>query len=211
MEVMADHRKPAVEDRGVPPAAPATKIGVVEDADAPVEVAEAYDYWRASSGRKQVPGILKCFSARPDFLKQAVDFSNTIQFSDGHLSRLHKEMIGTYVSFLNNCAYCLDSHAFFLKMQGATAQTVAAFIAGNLDHADLTEAERTLLHYVKVITEAAYRSTPEDVEKLRHAGWKEEQIAEAVYVVAIFAMFNRIANAFGVPQQNYMTLGRLTP
>ena len=189
----------------------ATKIKVIEDAEATGEVADAYDYWRASSGRRKVPGILKCFSARPDFLKQAVDFSNTIQFSDGHLSRLHKEMIGSYVSYLNNCAYCLDSHAFFLKVQGATDQTVAAFMDGDLDKAGLTEAERALLEYVKIIAEAAYRSTPEDVQKVRDAGWKEEQIAEAVYIVAIFSMFNRMANAFGVPAQNYVAMGRMTP
>lgn len=188
-----------------------TKIKVVEDAEATGDTAAAYDYWRASSGRKQIPGILKSLSARPDFLKQAVDFSNTLQFSDGHLSRRHKEMIGSYASYLNNCAYCLDSHAFFLKMQGANDPTVAAFMDGDLDKADLTDAERVLLKYVKVITEAAYRSTPEDVQKLRDAGWKEEQISEAVYVVALFAMFNRIANAFGVPVQNYVAMGKTTP
>ena len=187
------------------------KIEVIEDADATGATAEAYDYWRASSGRTRVPGILKSLSARPDFLKQAVDFSNTIQFSDGHLSRRHKEMIGTYVSFLNRCPYCLDSHALFLKMQGATDHTVTALMEGNLDKAELTGAERALMRYVEIVTEGAYRSTPEDVQKLRDAGWKEEQIAEAVYIIALFAMFNRIANAFGVPVQNYMAMGRMTP
>jgi uncharacterized peroxidase-related enzyme len=187
------------------------KIKVIEDADATGAVAEAYDHWRASSGRTNVPGILKSLSARPDFLREAVDFSNTIQFSDGHLSRRHKEMIGSYVSFLNHCAYCLDSHAFFLKLQGASDQTVAAFMNGDLEQAGLTTPERILLDYVKIITEAAYRSTPEDVQKLRDAGWKEEQIAEAVYIIALFAMFNRIANAFGVPVQNYVAMGRMTP
>jgi uncharacterized peroxidase-related enzyme len=189
----------------------ATKIKVIEDDEATCDVADAYDYWRASSGRKQVPGILKCLSARPDFLKQAVDFSNTIQFSDGHLSRKHKEMIGSYASYLNNCSYCLDSHAFFLKMQGATDQTMHAFMEGDLDKANLTEAERALMNYVELVTKAAYRTTPEDVQKLRDVGWKEEQIAEAVYIIALFAMFNRIANAFGVPVQNYVAMGRMTP
>jgi alkylhydroperoxidase family enzyme len=65
--------------------------------------------------------------------------------------------------------------------------------------------------YVELITNAAYRSTPEDVEKLRAAGWKEEQIAEAVYITALFAFFNRVADAFGVPSQNYLSTGNLTP
>jgi alkylhydroperoxidase family enzyme len=46
---------------------------------------------------------------------------------------------------------------------------------------------------------------------LRLAGWTEDQIAEAVYVIAIFAFFNRVADAFGIPSQNYLSIGRLTP
>ena len=83
----------------------ATKIRIIEDADATGDTAAAYDYWRAGSGRKQVPGIIKCFGARPDFLRQVVQFSNTVHFSEGHLTRRVKEMIATYVSGLNRCPY----------------------------------------------------------------------------------------------------------
>ncbi|HXW61698.1 MAG TPA: carboxymuconolactone decarboxylase family protein [Candidatus Acidoferrales bacterium] len=82
-----------------------TKIRITEDAEAAGEVAAAYDHWRAGSGRQQVPGIIKCFGARPDFLRQVVEFSNKVHFSEGHLSRRHKEMIASYVSFLNRCPY----------------------------------------------------------------------------------------------------------
>ena len=68
-----------------------------------------------------------------------------------------------------------------------------------------------MLDYVKLITDAAYRSTAEDVQKLRDAGWKEDQIAEAVYITAMFAFFNRVADAFGVPSQDYLSTGKLTP
>jgi len=88
---------------------------------------------------------------------------------------------------------------------------VQAIFAGRLDEAGLTGAERALLDYAELITRAAYRSTGEDVQKLRDAGWREEQIAEAVYIIALFAFFNRVADAFGVPSQDYLTLGRLTP
>jgi hypothetical protein len=82
-----------------------TKIRITEDAEAAGEVAAAYDFWRAGSGRNQVPGIIKCFGARPDFLRQVVEFSNRVHFSEGHLSRRHKEMIASYVSYLNRCPY----------------------------------------------------------------------------------------------------------
>jgi len=88
---------------------------------------------------------------------------------------------------------------------------VAAVLEGKLKAAGLTLAEHALIEYVELITRAAYRSTAEDVEKLRAAGWKEEQIAEAVYVTALFAFFNRVADAFGVPSQNYLATGKMTP
>ena len=86
-----------------------------------------------------------------------------------------------------------------------------AIVEGKLDEAGLTPAEHVLLDYVELITRAAYRSTPEDVEKLRAAGWKEEEISEAVYITALFAFFNRVADAFGVASQDYLTTGKLTP
>jgi alkylhydroperoxidase family enzyme len=67
------------------------------------------------------------------------------------------------------------------------------------------------MDYVKLITESASRSTHGDVQKLRDAGWKEEQIAEAVYITAMFAFFNRVADAFGVPSQEYLKTGKVTP
>jgi alkylhydroperoxidase family enzyme len=81
------------------------KIEFVEDAEATGEVAKVYDEWRAHSGRQQMPGILKCFSHRPDFLRQVMDFSNTVHFSEGHLDRKTKEAIASYVSYLNRCPY----------------------------------------------------------------------------------------------------------
>lgn len=81
------------------------KIKLIQDADATGDTAAAYDEWRTKSGRTQMPGILKCFGQRPDFLRQVMAFSNTVHFSEGHLSRRYKEMIASYVSYLNRCPY----------------------------------------------------------------------------------------------------------
>ena len=80
-------------------------IRIVEDAEAKGEVAKVYDEWRALRGRKMVPGILKCFSARPDFLRKVIEFSDCVHFSEGHLTRRTKEMLATYVSALNHCPF----------------------------------------------------------------------------------------------------------
>lgn len=86
-----------------------------------------------------------------------------------------------------------------------------AIAEGRLDDANISSAERVLLEYAKLINEAASRSTHEDVQKLRKAGWTDDQISEAVYIIAMFAFFNRVADAFGVPSQNYLQMDKLTP
>jgi hypothetical protein len=88
---------------------------------------------------------------------------------------------------------------------------VAAVLEGNLDEAGLTSAEHALMTYVELITNAALCSTGADVQKVRDAGWAEDQIAEAVYITAMFAFFNRVADAFGVPAQDYLHKGKMTP
>jgi hypothetical protein len=81
------------------------RIDWIEEPDAEGEVAEAYGQYMEAANRTFVPGILKCFSHRPDFLRQVMAFSQTVHFSDGHLTRRIKEMIATYVSGLNRCPY----------------------------------------------------------------------------------------------------------
>jgi hypothetical protein len=81
------------------------RIQWVEESEATGDAAEAYRQWMELTGRDSVPLILKCFSQRPDFFREVVQFSNTIHFSDGHLDRRTKEMIATFVSGINRCPY----------------------------------------------------------------------------------------------------------
>jgi len=87
---------------------------------------------------------------------------------------------------------------------------VQAIAKGDLDGAALTPAERVLLDYVKKVTEAAYKTTHEDVQALRDHGWTDPQIAEAVYITAMFAFFNRVADAFGIEPMGYLEMNAMT-
>lgn len=82
------------------------RIRWIAEDDARGPIADAYADWKAENpGRPGIPGILKCFSLRPDFFRDVVAFSDRLHFSEGHLTRRLKEMIATYVSALNQCPY----------------------------------------------------------------------------------------------------------
>ena len=84
-------------------------------------------------------------------------------------------------------------------MQGeAYAGVAEALRSGDLDAAGLDEPHRLLLEFVETITRHAYHVTDEQVQGLRDAGWSDEQIAEAAYDAALFNLFVRLADAFGI-------------
>ena len=84
-------------------------------------------------------------------------------------------------------------------MQGEAFGPVAeALRNGDLDAAGLDRPHRLLLDFVETITRHAYRVTDEQVQGLRDAGWSDEQIAEAAYDAALFNLFVRLADTFGI-------------
>ena len=81
-------------------------ISWVEEQQATGALAEVYRAYLAEHPeRSRMPDILKCFSQRPDFLRSVIEFSYSLHFADGHLTRRTKEMIATLVSGLNQCPY----------------------------------------------------------------------------------------------------------
>ena len=65
-----------------------------------------------SDGATKIPSVRNAALTPPYFsyggyatLRQVMKFSDTVHFSEGHLTRRYKEMIASYVSYLNRCPY----------------------------------------------------------------------------------------------------------
>jgi len=84
-------------------------------------------------------------------------------------------------------------------LQGEQFTPVAqALRDGDLDAAGLDDAHRKLMDFVATVTKHAYKVTDEQVQALRDVGWTDEQIAEAAYDAALFNLFVRLADTFGI-------------
>jgi len=135
-----------------------------------------------------------------------MDLSESLIFADGALTRRHKEMIATLISEQNLCPYCADSHGYFLRIHGASAQALLAIQSDDLCSSALSAPEQALLRFARKVNINSHEIDRSDVEEVQRAGWSELQIAEAVHVAALFATFNRIANAFGLKSQGMLAL-----
>ena len=191
---------------GRPRSSASRNLSGVEEDEAEGEVSEHYDYFRSHFGRTDIPGILKCFATHPPLLRHMMALSESMIFGDGHLTRRHKEMIATFVSSQNECPYCADSHGYFLRVHGGSAEALRAIQKNDLASLSLTAEEQKLLGFVQKVNGNSHEIDKADVDLLVAAGWSQLQIAEAIHVAALFATFNRVANAFGLRSQGLLAL-----
>jgi|GEM_PF-263893 len=182
----------------------AANLPVIDEAHAPAEVERLYAHFRETFGRPQVPGILQCFATHPPLLQHMMGLAETMLFTAGALGRENKEMLATFVSSQNRCDYCADSHGFFLRSNGGSPDLLAAAITCDVHSNSLSPAQSALLRFVRKVTDDSAAIAPEDIQLLREAGWTDLQIAEAIHLTALFACFNRVVNAFGLPSQNLL-------
>lgn len=182
----------------------AANLPVVEESDAAGEVGDLFKRYREHFGRPKVPGILKCFATHPVLLRSMMSLAENLLFVDGFLSRRHKELIATLVSTENACPYCADSHGSSFRTVGGSADQLEAIEARDLNSIAFTPEEKALMAFVDKVTRASHTIHRNDIENLIEAGWSEPQIAETIHIAALFAAFNRIVNAFGLPSQHLL-------
>lgn len=92
----------------------------------------------------------------------------------------------------------MSAHAHNLQLQGQKTEDVDNIGQAAPQNAALTERERALLDYVKVLTLEPAKVRDTHVERLRKVGWNDEQIFEASFVTSMFAFYNRMADAYGL-------------
>ena len=190
------HAQTIQQQRAVPSS---TNLSLVDEGTAGDELRASFAQYRERFARTDLPGIVLCFATNPGLLKGMLVIAENFLFGESLLSRRHKEMIATYVSGLNACSYCADSHGAALASLGGSQEVICALQKDELDPQLFRSAELALLRFAGKVNANSSAITHADVEAAMHEGWTQEQIAEAVHIAALFAAFNRIANGFGLP------------
>jgi uncharacterized peroxidase-related enzyme len=64
--------------------------------------------------------------------------------------------------------------------------------------ADLTPQDRAMLDFTAKLTKEAYKTTPNDLDKLRGVGFDDRAILQITMLAAWFNYINRVADVLGV-------------
>lgn len=163
---------------------------------------------KAGANMGFVPNVFRAQSLNGEQFLAWWNYFNLLVNKEGNLSNAEREMLAVVVSGLNRCVYCAVSHGAALRVYLEDAQK-ADQIGVNWRHAALTEREAALCAYAEKLTLTPAEMTAADLEPLRAVGLNDEQILEAVQVIGMFNMTNRVSSALGfVPNAEYYGQGR---
>ena len=178
-------------------------ISRISDADASPELRDAFDVARTPHGT--VDNVMRVHSHRPSTMHGHAILYRAVLHDDANtLPTWLQEVIGSYVSCLNGCAYSYANHwknAAHLMEDKARANNVEAALTEGKPEDVFDGAELALLQYAEKLTRTPGEMQKSDVQALQGAGLDDGQILEANQIIGYFNYVNRSLNGLGVSTQ----------
>jgi uncharacterized peroxidase-related enzyme len=136
-------------------------------------------------------GIRSLFEYRPEAARPLSELAEMLLRGPSTLTSGERELIASYVSSLNDCGYCTDSHAAFAALQLPEGMTLVDQVRADPDSAPISAKLRALLGVAAAVQRGGKHVSAQDVEDARQAGADDLQIHDTVLIAAAFCMYNR--------------------
>ena len=175
-------------------------IRMIEDQDADPELLEILKLARTPHGT--VDNVMRVHSLRPNTMKGHVILYRAALHDDANtLPMWLQEVIGSYVSLLNDCDYSYANHwanAKHLMGDDAKADAAEAALKERKPEDAFEGKTLALLRYAQKLTLTPGEMARDDVTALTEAGVDDGEILEANQIIGYFNYVNRCLNGLGV-------------
>ena len=141
--------------------------------------------------KNDFPGIRAALAYRPETAEPLGVLAEILLRDDEGLSRAERELIATYVSYLNDCFYCHHSHGEIACIYLDGDKQLVDQVKKDFDKAAISEKLKSLLAIAAKVQKGGKFVTEEDIEKAKQNGATDIDIHDTVLIAAAFCMFNR--------------------
>ncbi|MEP2715352.1 peroxidase-related enzyme [Pseudophaeobacter sp.] len=159
-------------------------------------------YERVTGPGNNVDNIMMAHSLRPHSMEGHMAlYKNVLHHTGNKIPKWFLEVLGVWVSSLNDCDYCVEHH--FAGLQRLLADEPrglairAAIEARDPSAAPLDAAQQAAMLYARKLTEAPASLVVGDIDALRQAGYDDGEILEINQVSAYFSYANRTVLGLG--------------
>jgi uncharacterized peroxidase-related enzyme len=150
-----------------------------------------------------LPGISAAFAFRPETAAPMRELAHILLFESGQttsLSSRDRELIAAYVSSLNNCYFCHQSHGAAAAHHAGGSNELVSAVCANPRTADISPKLRALLAIAARVQADAKMVTPFLIEAARVEGATDLEIHDTVLIAAAFCMYNRYVDGLATWQ-----------
>lgn len=143
------------------------------------------------------PGIVELLFYKGSTGKALSDLAHTLLHGPSGLSSGERELIAAYVSKLNDCEFCHQSHSAAANAHlGDEGKTISC-IVDDLEQSPVSDKFKSLLLIAEKIQQGGKAVTKQHIEAAKKAGASEEDIHDTVLIAAAFCMYNRYVDGLG--------------
>ena len=140
---------------------------------------------------KNLPGMRSLMAFSPETAAPMGELANLLLRSNEGLSMADRELIGTYVSYLNDCFYCQQSHGAIAVCYLNGDTELVNQVKTDYMHADISDKLKALLSIAGSVQKGGKFVTTQQIETARELGATDHDIHDTVLIAAAFCMFNR--------------------
>ena len=140
---------------------------------------------------ENLPGIRSLMAFSPETAEPMGVLANLLLRTNEGLTMAERELIATYVSYLNDCFYCQHSHGAIVTCYLNDNNVLVDQVIKDLDHAPVSDKIRALLRIAGSAQKGGKLVTTEQVEAAKGFGATDKDIHDTVLITAAFCMFNR--------------------
>jgi len=185
---------------------PISRFPPPELANLPQDIRERIAGVQEKSGF--VPNVFLALARRPEEFRAFFAYHDALMEKPGSLSKAEREMIVVATSGLNQCQYCVVAHGAILRIR-AKNPFVADQVAINHRKADLEPRQKAMLDFAVKVAERSHAIDDKDYAELKSHGFSDDDAWDIAAIAAMFAMSNRLANAFSIrPNDEFYVMGR---
>lgn len=158
---------------------------------------------RPNNERIGFPGFSDDASVRdalainPDAGRLLSQYHQQMLRGDSQLTVAERELIATYVSSLNRCKFCFQTHAVTARMFGVDTNILEALEEGS-EPSMVADRLKPILAFAKQLTLDHGSMTNGHAQAVLDAGWSREALHDVILVTCMFNFMNRFVHGHGI-------------
>jgi len=161
--------------------------------------------------KNELPGIRGPMAFSPETAKPLNALAEVLLRDDNNtLTRGERELIGAYVSSLNDCFFCQNVHGAMAQYYMDCDMEFIDSIKRDHYSANISEKLKSLLSIAASVQRGGKSVTVEQIKNARELGATDKEIHDTVLIAAAFCMFNRYVDGLATwaPQDRQVYVNR---